>query len=254
MQINNSGDLDSVWTGGFHQATVENHIVLALSVDRDRNFTEFKNLIHAHLKEFNIPTKSSVSPGSHKWHCLGSLKMEEYLKRYLIPILVESGIEIETLVSVDSRPQKDLIIKTSKEVEEQQVVSSFHQFNGGSCHEIKSPLYSIILIPTKRLKNQTKCSYSSDNEAHQDYGPLRNEFSQAYLSVQGDSDKKGAYIVMDSEWRNSPGQKWKFVNGQLKNGFGKCFTKWDKFHTSIYQYDCDHNWDGQKWSLRSSNC
>ena len=52
MQINNSGDLDSVWTGGFHQATVENHIVLALSVDRDRNFTEFKNLILVHLKEF----------------------------------------------------------------------------------------------------------------------------------------------------------------------------------------------------------
>ena len=32
VQRNNSGDLDSVWTaGGFHQATVENHIVLALN-------------------------------------------------------------------------------------------------------------------------------------------------------------------------------------------------------------------------------
>jgi hypothetical protein len=107
----------------------------------------------------------------------------------------------------------------------------------------------MILIPTKRLRNQTKCSYSSDNEAHQDYAPLRNEFSQSYLSVQGDSDKEGANIVMDREWRNSSGQNWKFVNGQLRNGFGKCFTKWSQGSShSIYQYDCDHDWDGQKWS------
>ena len=39
MQINNSGDLDSVWSGGFHHASVKNHVVLALSADRDRNLT-----------------------------------------------------------------------------------------------------------------------------------------------------------------------------------------------------------------------
>nr|CAH0106823.1 unnamed protein product [Daphnia galeata] len=254
-QINNSGDLDSVWTGGFHQATVKNHVVLALSVDRDRDFTEFKNLIHAHLKEFNIPTKSSVSPGSHKWHCLGSLRIEEHLKRFLIPVLAESGIEIETLVSVDTHPQKDLIIKTSKEVEEQQVISMNNMpyipqsclYKGRDIRFYSKPSYWMILIPTKRLRNPTKCSYSSDNLAHQDYGPLRNEYSQAYLSVKGDSNKEGAYIVMDRQWRNSPGQKWKFVNGQLKNGFGKCFTKWSPVYQTIYQYDCHHNWEGQKW-------
>jgi hypothetical protein len=213
-------------------------------------------LIPFHLKDFIIPTKSSVSYDLVR-DCLGSLKTEEYLKRFLIPVLVKSGIEIETVVSVDTRPQNDLIIKTSKEVEEHQVISlnnmSFIPQRccykaGDPCNGFEvQPSYWMILIPTKRLRNQTKCSYSSDNEAHQDYGPLRNEFSQAYLSVQDDSNKEGAYIVMDREWRNSPGQRWKFVNGQLKNGFGKCFTKWSLFHHSIYQYDCDHHWDGQKW-------
>ena len=259
MQRNNTGYLDSVWTGGFHQATVENHVVVALSVNRDRNFTKFKNLIQGYLKEFSIPTKSSVSYDLVR-DCLGSLKTEEYLKRYLIPILVKSGIEIETVVSVDTRPQNDLIIKTSKEVEEKQVISMNNMsYIPQSClykdsdinRFYSKPSYWMILIPTKRLRNPTKCSYSSDNETLQDYGPLRNEYSQAYLSVQDDSNKEGASIVMDREWRNSPGQNWKFVNGQLRNGFGKCFTKWSYTFpiafTSIYQYDCNHNWEGQKW-------
>ena len=81
MQINNSGDLDSVWSGGFHHVSVNNHVVLALSVDRDRNLIQFKNLIQVHLKEFNIVTKFTSYPIG--WFCLDSLTTEEYLKRLL---------------------------------------------------------------------------------------------------------------------------------------------------------------------------
>jgi hypothetical protein len=270
LQINDSGELDTVWSGGFHHASVKNHVVLALSVDRDRNLTQFKNVIQVHLKELiNIVTKFTKTDNG--WFCLDSLTTEEHLKRLLIPALVKSGMEIETLVSFDTRPQNDLVIKTSREVEEQLQVISLNNIpqTQQSCKYWKRydiiidviATYKMILIPTKRLRNArnffayyyySKCVISTNDKTHQDYGPLRNEFSQAYLSVQGDSNKEGAYIVMDREWRNSPGQKWKFVNGQLRNGFGKCFTKWSYTFpiafTSIYQYDCNHNWDGQKWS------
>ena len=180
-------------------------------------------------------------------------------------------MEIETVVSFDTRPQNDLIIKTSREVEEQLQVISLNNIphTQQSCKYWKPNIhghiidviatYKMILIPTKRLRNArnflyysySKCVISTNDETLQDYGPLRNEYSQAYLSVQDDSNKEGASIVMDREWRNSPGQNWKFVNGQLRNGFGKCFTKWSYTFpiafTSIYQYDCNHNWEGQKW-------
>ena len=73
-------------------------------------------------------------------------------------------MEIETVVSFDTRPQNDLIIKTSREVEEQlQVISlnniphtqqscKYWKYNGQVIDVIAT--YKMILIPTKRLVNR----------------------------------------------------------------------------------------------------
>jgi hypothetical protein len=43
------------------------------------------------------------------------------------------------------------------------------------------------------LENYKSC----ENQDAETFGLLRNEFGQAYLSVQGDSSQDGAYIILD---------------------------------------------------------
>lgn len=71
---------------------------------------------------------------------------------------------------------------------------------------------------------------------------LRNEFSQGYLSVMNDSN--GAYVIVDRQFRNNPGQRWRFVDNQLRNDYAKCVTRLSSTH--IYQYDCHPDWVEQK--------
>ena len=71
---------------------------------------------------------------------------------------------------------------------------------------------------------------------------LRNEFSQGYLSVMDDSN--GANVIVARQFNNSSGQRWHFVDNQLRNDYGKCLTR--SSSTNIYQYDCHPDWVGQK--------
>lgn len=74
-----------------------------------------------------------------------------------------------------------------------------------------------------------------------DNGLLRNEFGQAYLSVQGDSCQDGAYVILDRQWRNSSGQRWKFINNQLANDHGKCLTV-STLSSFLFQRSCNFSY------------
>jgi hypothetical protein len=52
-------------------------------------------------------------------------------------------------------------------------------------------------------------------------GLLRNELNQAYLSVYDDRNQESLPIILDRVWRNSSGQRWRFVNCQLINDHGQ---------------------------------
>ena len=78
-------------------------------------------------------------------------------------------------------------------------------------------------------------------------GLLRNEYGQAYLSVQGDSNQEATSIILESKWRNTTGQRWRFIDNQLRNDFGKCLTAWTEQSWYLYQYDCHSDWAGQTW-------
>jgi hypothetical protein len=249
---------NSVLSGGFHYAKVRNVVAFAISVDRRvGNFSELENLIHIYLKKFVI--SPWCSPQSCR--CFKSINIANYLDRFLIPVRAKSEVETEMFVFAEMGWQnfigaisKDLTINPDK------IISHSNDANDTKCH------HWVIVIPTwpaitfnpspspSRLRNQIECSYDPDRAA-QDYGPLRNERTQSYLSVQGDSSEEGASIILDRQWRNSSGQKWKFVDGQLRNKFGKCLTLrsslnklFGLFHY-LYQYNCEPDRPDQKWDL-----
>jgi hypothetical protein len=258
---------NSVWTAGFHQASVRNDAAFAISVDRRaENLTEFtSSMLDLHLKEFSLPPYCHTRGDGYTCDCLSSFQTGKYLDRFLIPVRAKSKVEMETLASSEKETQ-NLTVATSNQGERFfSMYSSYrtHDFRLKWCHHWvivvpKRPAASSINNPSSphsspsssHLRNPIECSYDPD-QAAEEYGPLRNEGAQAYLTVQGDSNEEGASIILDREWRNSSGQKWKFVDGQLRNGLGKCLTLWWNVvflgWANVYQYDCDRHWPHQKW-------
>jgi hypothetical protein len=223
------------------------------------NFSELLNSIDLHLKPFVIPAWCSPE----RCWCYNSFEIADYLNRFLIPVRAKSEVKTEMLVFAEMGWQ-NLIIAISDEdqtTNPESIISTHSNETKDKCH------HWAIVIPTKpaisfnpspspsRLRNQIECSYDLDRVA-QEYGPLRNERARAYLSVQGDSKEEGVAIILDREWRNSSGQKWKLVDGQLRNGFGKCLTlrsslnKFFGLFHYLYQYNCDLNQPEQKWDSK----
>ena len=95
-------------------------------------------------------------------------------------------------------------------------------------------LYNLCLDPVI-TKTDSNCFAKS--------GMLRNAFSQGYLSVVNDpKEMHGTCVILD--WRNSTGQKWRFINGRLRNGHGHCLTIKPNNYT-LYQYRCVTDWPKQ---------
>jgi hypothetical protein len=85
----------------------------------------------------------------------------------------------------------------------------------------------VMVVPVKPTAKSsipaTSDKLMCDYKLGKDSGLLRNEFSQAYLSILGDTRQEGLPIILDVEWRNNSGQRWRFFDNQLMNGHGKCF-------------------------------
>jgi hypothetical protein len=248
----------ATWTAGFHQALVRSDVAFAISVDpREMSFPGFKKLSDTSLKYFQFPVWCSPDRCS----CSSSVEIEKYLNRFLIPLRANSEVEMKILAFADDdMGWQELIFVFSKDLANYTGKVWIHTNKGKNCNHwvfVIATRPAITFNPsspsTSPLRNQIECSYDTD-QAAQDYGPLRNERTQSYLSVQGDSSEKGASIILDREWRNSSGQRWKLVDGQLKNEFGKCLTLWrnkaSNWHRYLFQYNCDLNQPEQKWDSK----
>ena len=102
----------------------------------------------------------------------------------------------------------------------------------------------MIVVPVHSPSAQnssTLNSQSCEEQNGEKDGLLRNEFGQAYLSVQGDSSQDGAYVILDRQWRNSSGQRWKFINNQLVNDHGKCLTV-STLSSFLFQRSCNFSY------------
>ena len=224
---------------GFHKATYKNDIAVAVSVDGEGNFSETRNLMDIHFKEFEIPLWQDRSLQSIRRSCTSPNRdggIFSHLRQFWIPVLTADPLGVESL-SVDQSWFENVITVASKGAEYVRLPTS------ALCDSTL-----VLVIPRIPIVPKSVCSYNPVN--FQRLGWLRNLDGQGYLSVKGDSSQEGAYVILEHERRNSPGQTWRFVNDQLRNGFGKCLTAWTSRSWYLYQYDCHHNWPGQKWTRK----
>lgn len=196
----------------------------------------------------------------------------DYLGRYLTPLRTDERFHVEFLVITDpkgycgrppteSKPQSYWKMFYSKGFE-------YFHMNHTSCPDdsassnVAPRKYTAMVVPTRPSWMSVPIG-SARVPQHQEFigtksclncfpskidgRMMRNEFFQGYLSVLDDSNKDGAQITIDLQWRNiSLGQKWKFVDNQLKNGYGKCLTS-DLDNELLYQQQCDVRSSSQSW-------
>ena len=253
-------DVYSALSGGFHSVSAKGMAAIAISIDRA------SILDSVPLKDFQFPIET-VSNILQNPPSIGySLKpksaardVHEYLSLYLKPL--RNQFIIETLVietpckSSEDEVKKIVFVVSSNDT----VLTQF--LNNGSCinnvvllipvNPILSRNSSISYnLNTKTLSSvHPDCNNQTEFNSNQN-GLLRNEYGQAYLSVQGDSSQEAASIILESEWRNTTGQRWRFIDNQLRNDFGKCLTAWTEqlwSWNNLYQYDCHSDWAGQTW-------
>jgi hypothetical protein len=155
----------------------------------------------------------------------------------LLPLGVKSRADIETLV-IKVDPAKVIVVASGG--------TEYTQFSDdlNCCH-------LVMVVPVKPTAKSsipaTSDKLMCDYKLGKDSGLLRNEFSQAYLCILGDTRQEGLPIILDVKWRNNSGQRWRFVDNQLMNGHGKCLTDWTRGSSLLYQYDCRRDWVGQIW-------
>ena len=244
----------AVTSGGFHSVSSNRMIATAISIDRALNLDDLP------LTDFQFPIET-VNNFFQNPPTIGySLKtisaardVHEYLSLYLK--LLRNQVMIESLVietpckSSEEEMNKIVIVVASNGTQRTQFI------NNGSCIEnlvLLVPVNSIHNSSTSNLNADTLSSVHPDCNNQTDFnfnqnGLLRNEFGQGYLSVQGESSQEATSIILESEWRNTTGQRWQFINNQLKNEFGKCLTAWTEQSWYLYQYDCHSDWAGQIW-------
>ncbi|XP_046654322.1 uncharacterized protein LOC124346274 isoform X2 [Daphnia pulicaria] len=212
---------------GFHKTTYKSDFAVAVSVDKEGDFSATRTLMDSHFKEFEIPLWTV---------CIHARSTNKLLRQFWIPILtVTDQLDVESL-SVAQTGFENVITVASKGAKYVWLPTS------NVCGS------SVLVIPRTPIVPKSACSYNPVRA--QKSGRLRNLDGQGYLSVKYDSSQEGAYVILEQESRRSPGQTWTFVNNQLRNGFGKCLTAWTSDSWYLYQYDCHHNWPGQKWTRR----
>ena len=206
-------------SGKFHTVSVQGTFVAAISVDPSA--VDLIQFVDTYLDKFHIPIHTSDQGYRQRWD-KRLLLIHENLHLFLTP--VRKRAIIETLVieipctSSDEEFEEMVTIVGSNGTELVELNDEFddYGYKSGWCID---PL--VIVVPV----NSSSVDELDDSCKNQEGdGLLRNEFGQAYLSVQGDSDQDGAYIILDRQWRNTSGQRWRFVNNQLMNDFGRCLT------------------------------
>jgi hypothetical protein len=253
-ETGSQSDVYSAISGGFHSVSEKGMSAIAISVDRALI------LDWVPLKEFQMPIETVNNIFQNPPGIGFSLKpkraardVHEYLSLYLKPLrnqfIIESLVIQTPCQSSEEEMKKIVTVATSNGTENSQIINDHGGCIGHfilivpvSSSHINS---SLIAEPSVHQDCVNQVDFNASNQT----GLLRNEFGQAYLSVLGDSSLEAASIFLKSEWRNTTGQRWRFVDNQLKNDFGKCLTAWDiqSWSLYLYQYDCHSDWAGQKW-------
>jgi hypothetical protein len=267
-QTGSKNQIYSAQSGGFHTASANGTFAAAISLEQTLS-PEMSTQIDAHLKNFEFPMETFSNMNRFPIKLGYSLRpkkeahdVHKHLIRHLAPLRTNSQLIIESLVvetpcTPSMEKIKDFVsIVASNSTENMQFT------NNGTCINhmvLVVPALRPTLIITNALTSAAisdspsserldwQCNLNETDSDDNRSNLLRNEFGQAFLSVQGDSSLEAASIILESEWKNSTGQRWRFVDNQLKNDFGKCLTAWKMQSWYLYQYDCHSDWAGQKW-------
>lgn len=232
---------------GFRLARVNTTMAGAVSVDRI-HVDHLSQTTAIYMKQFGFPMKayeetlflSSAYLNDAKYH------LDEYLNVMRIKIVTEY------LTILYSPSESDDVTKIRRVV----IVESEGSPNFHIGEQDSEGILTAVVVPVR--PTQLLHSWSSLSEEHRqpceydvnvtDIGrPLRSQANSMYITVQGNSKEDGAYIILDQEWRNETGQRWRLVDNQLRNDHGKCLSAWYRIHARLYQYDCKRNWTEQQW-------
>ena len=247
-----TGDLNEVYSvqsAGFHTASSNGIFAAAISF---YPAPELLTKVNAHMKDFKFPIESYyyVDISYRLSEKAPARDVYDYLNRYMSPLrtnrsdaIIESLV-IETPCTATEKAFNDFVAVTSSNVTGYVAIN-----NKGNCIN-----HLVVIVPVKPFNSSA--TGAQDLKCYNDgvqNGLLRNEFGQAYLSVLGDSSQEEAFMILDRAWKNSTGQRWKFVNNQLVNEHGKCLTAWKLTSTYLYQYNCRIDWMGQIWYRQGLN-
>jgi hypothetical protein len=230
-----SGITSAKWLYVFEKGTA----ALVISVNRS-DLSELSRSIHNFIEKFNIPIRTlpNLLFGISKYH-VSVKEIHENLNRFLLPLRTKSRADIDTLI-IKVDPAKQVTVVASNGTEYMRLSDELN-----CCHLLMVvPVRQTAKISISATSNL--CGYNLRKNSNA-AGILRNEYSQAYLSILGDTRQDGLPIILDRVWRNSSGQRWRFVNNQLINDHDKCLTTWTRGSSLLYQYDCHRDWIGQVW-------
>ena len=225
---------------GFHTAFTNNTFAAATSLDESDSpdLTDYANAL---LQDFRFPieTVSNATFGLSLKAKDRARDFHQHFNRFLATLPMEERLEIQSMA-----------ISTHCSTSEKKMGDYFSVLTSSSfkwtkiTNQDECVNKQLIVIPASIPIYD---EIANEKTSKQYNGVLRNEFGRAYLSVEGNSKEDGAYVTADGAWRNRTGQKWTFVNNQLKNENGRCLTAWTERSTYLYQYDCHPDWAGQVW-------
>ena len=248
-----TGDLSKVYSiqsAGFHTASSNGVFAAAISFYPS---PELLAKVNARMKDFKFPIESDYDILSMSYYLrekVPARDVYDYLNRYVSPLRTNrSEAIIESLVVETPCTATEEAFKIFVTVTSSNDTGYLALNNKGNCIN-----HLVVIVPVKPFNSSA--TGAQDLKCYNDgvqNGLLRNEFGQAYLSVLGDSSQEEAFMILDRAWKNSTGQRWKFVNNQLVNEHGKCLTAWKLTSTYLYQYNCRIDWMGQIWYRQGLN-
>ena len=213
----------------------------ALAISTVNYGSDLSKLVNTFLEKFQVPIRTlpNLLFQISKYH-VNVKEIHEHLNRFLLPLRAESRADIETLVTKVDPAKVNIVASNGTEY-------TLLSDELNCCHLVMVvPVRPNAKSSIKSTNNdKLKCDYKLRDSNK--IGLLRNEFSQTYLSVLGDSNQEGLPVILDVAWKNSSGQRWRFVDDQLMNDHDKCLTAWTRGSSFLYQYDCRPNWIGQTW-------
>ena len=236
-------EIDFYYSRGFHATVYNGILTAAISVERI-NASEFSELTESRIKDFRFPVETIKNSTKAPLGLGLSLKPKEeareiykHFKRHMAQSTSQNHLGVEFFVVITP------CATAGRKAENSAAIAASEGFkwkkitNQDDCANKQ-----VIAIPTRKI-SPARCPQKS---AHL-YNVNGHDSAPVYLSVANNLNKEGEYVTLEREGANATGQRWNFVNNQLRNGNNKCLTAWTERSWYLYQYDCHPDWAGQIW-------